>query len=124
MNYTVEDMTGIVGVPIDEAETTVQFSRNGSIMNICTSDNIVVTKLRRLLKAHPEAYTLTRISTDKDGNHVFYTLTAPKKLLTFRGPITSKDPDVFVASGRRLAALNAARKAMAESESATFDDID
>lgn len=115
MNYTADDMTGIVGVPTDEAETTVQFDRSGDIMNICTSDNTVVTKLRRLLKEHPEAYTLTRISTDKDGNHVFYTLTAPKKLLTFRAPF-SMDDAVRAEAGRRLVAINAARNAAIDND--------
>lgn len=115
MNYTADDMTGIVGVPTDEAETTVQFDRSGDIMNICTSDNTVVTKLRRLLKEHPEAYTLTRISTDKDGNHVFYTLTAPKKLLNFRAPF-SMDDDRLAEAGRRLAAINAARNASVDND--------
>ena len=32
MNYTADDMTGIVGVPTDEAETTVQFDRSGDIV--------------------------------------------------------------------------------------------
>lgn len=109
MIYTVDDMTGIVGVPTDEAETTVQFSRDTDTMNICTSDNTVVTKLRRLLRDFPNDYKLVRISKDSNGNHIFYTLTAPKKLFTFRAPLSS-DPDKLVEAGRRLAAQNAARK--------------
>lgn len=107
-------MTGIVGVPTDEAETTVQFSRDTDTMNICTSDNTVVTKLRRLLRDFPNDYKLVRISKDSNGNHVFYTLTAPKKLFTFRSPVTG-NAEKYAEAGRRLVAQNAARKASTDS---------
>ena len=81
--YTVDDMVTLMGVPSEEQETSITFERNSDKMTIWTSDNTMVTKLKKLMVKNPTEYVLVSISTC-GGQPVMYEIEAPKELLLLR----------------------------------------
>ena len=70
-----------------EQETAINWLRDDDIMEICTSDFTMVTKLARMVEKDPENYKCYYYEGNRDketgrlGNYFFE---VPKKLLSFR----------------------------------------
>ena len=60
--YTVDDLVAFPNNPLDEQETSIVFERNSDKMTIWTSDNTMVTKLKKLMTNNPKEYKLVSIS--------------------------------------------------------------
>ena len=110
--YTVDDVVTLMGNSSDEQETSIVFERNSDKMTIWTSDNTMVTKLKKLLTNNPKEYKLVSISTC-DGQPVAYEFEAPKKLLTLKTniPIPTLTDEQRAAKAERMKAVHEARKA-------------
>lgn len=110
--YTVDDVVTLMGNSSDEQETSIVFERNSDKMSIWTSDNTMVTKLKKLMTNNPKEYKLVSISTC-DGQPVAYEFEAPKKLLTLKTniPIPTLTDEQRAAKAERMKAVHEARKA-------------
>lgn len=110
--YTIDDVVTLMGNSSDEQETSIVFERNSDKMSIWTSDNTMVTKLKKLLTNNPKEYKLVSISTC-DGQPVAYEFEAPKKLLTLKTniPIPTLTDEQRAAKAERMKAVHEARKA-------------
>ena len=82
--YTVDDVAVIKGVSSEEQETTVQMSRTEDVAYVWTSDNVVVTKIKKLMGRAPDQWKLVKISTNAAEEPVGYFFECPKKLVSFR----------------------------------------
>lgn len=110
--YTVDDVVTLMGNSSDEQETSIVFERNSDKMSIWTSDNTMVTKLKKLMTNNPKEYKLVSIST-YDGQPVAYEFEAPKKLLTLKTniPIPTLTDEQRAAKAERMKAVHEARRA-------------
>lgn len=77
--YTVDDMVALKGVSSEEQETTVQISRTEDVAYVWTSDNTMVTKIRKLMGRAPDQWKLVKISTNAAGEPAGYFFECPKK---------------------------------------------
>ena len=84
--YTVNDVTAIKGVSLEEQETTVQMSRTEDVAHVWTSDNVAVTKIKKLMERAPDQWKLVKMSTNAAGEPVGYFFECPKKAISFRTP--------------------------------------
>lgn len=82
--YTVDDVVAIKGLSGEEQETTVQMSRTEDMARIWTSDNTVVTKIKRLMERAPDQWKLVKISTNAVGEPAGYFFECPKKWVGLR----------------------------------------
>lgn len=82
--YTVDDVVVIKGLSGEEQETTVQISRTEDVAYVWTSDNVVATKIKKLMGRAPDQWKLVKISTNAAGEPVGYFFECPKKLVSFR----------------------------------------
>lgn len=80
--YVVEDLV-IRGVDVDEQELIVNVMRDEDFFTVYTSDNIYLTKLKKLVAANPKEWEIVQIVENK-GNILGVKFKAPKKLLSFR----------------------------------------
>ena len=90
MKY-IDNIDGIkaVHVNIHEAETVINFSRNDDVCNLYTTDNKIITKMKRAMKKSSE-YRCYVNSVDNDHNPTSYCFEFPKKRLSFRTTNSSK----------------------------------
>ena len=100
--YTVDDLAVIKGLSSEEQETTVQMSRTEDVAYVWTSDNVVVTKIKKLMERAPDQWKLVKISTNAVGEHVGYFFECPKKLVSFR-TLRAYDENDKAAIAARLA---------------------
>ena len=70
---------------VDEQETTYQFSREDTSVSMYTSDNTVLTKMRKLVDKYPEVFKCY-MESSPDGEPQGYFFSFPKKLLNMRKP--------------------------------------
>lgn len=89
-------------ISIDEQETIIRFYRTDEMLDIYTSDQTMITKLKKLL-ANSDEYKLDYEDKADDGRTLDMQVLAPKKFLTLR----SKD-----VSGRQIS--DERRRAMSE----------
>ena len=106
--YTVDDLVAFPNNPLDEQETSIVFERNSDKMTIWTSDNTMVTKLKKLMTNNPKEYKLVSIST-YDGQPVAYEFEAPKKFLTLKTAGRTLTDEQRAALVERLVIQNKAR---------------
>ena len=105
----VTDASQIESISCDrcEQETTINWLRDDSIIEICTSDLTMVTKLARMVEKDPDNYKCFyyECNRDKDtgrlGNYFFE---IPKKLLSFRTGGKSKSKKNLTADQRKAIA--------------------
>ena len=71
-------------VPMEEQETLISWSRNDAKIKIYTSDNTVLTKLRKLYNNAPENYTLVHVENDQDGKPYSVTFEANINCVSLR----------------------------------------
>jgi hypothetical protein len=81
--YDLEEFT-ISGNPSDEAEVCVTALRSEDVANIYTSDNVYLTKFKKLIEANPDAWKITQVVERSDGTISGVMLQALKKCLSFR----------------------------------------
>ena len=98
--YTVDDVVVIKGLSSEEQETTVQMSRTEDVAYVWTSDNVVVTKIKKLMGRAPDQWKLVKISTNAAGEPVGYFFECPKNLVGFRAPYNMSDEDKKAKSER------------------------
>lgn len=85
-NYITITELKSISVPVSEQETTISYGRNEDECEIYTSDNTVVTKLKKVWEANPSGYKCKVVyDTNKEiVGYFFYTL---KKNITYRSGI-------------------------------------
>ena len=81
--YDLEELT-ISGNPIDESEVCVTALKSEDVAEVYTSDNVYLTKLKKLVEANPDAWKITRVLERSDGTVSGVMLQAPKRCLSFR----------------------------------------
>lgn len=81
--YDLEELT-ISGNPSDESEVCVTALKSENVADVYTSDNVYLTKFKKLIKANPDAWKITQVVERPDGTVSGVILQAPKKCLSFR----------------------------------------
>lgn len=81
--YDLEELT-ISGNPSDESEVCVTALKSEDIANVYTSDNVYLTKFKKLIEANPDAWKIIKVVERSDGTVSGVMLQAPKKCLSFR----------------------------------------
>lgn len=79
--YTVDDVVVIKGLSGEEQETTVQMSRTEDVAYVWTSDNVVATKIKKLMGRAPDQWKLVKISTNAAGEPAGYFFECPRKAI-------------------------------------------
>lgn len=78
----------IRGVSADEVETIVTFNKLEGEAIIYTTDNTVLTKLKKNIKSNPDEWKLVRFSThssnDSENEITSVEVSCPKKYISFR----------------------------------------
>ena len=70
--------------PVCEQETTINFTRDGKMASVWTSDTTVMTKLDHKVEDYPEKYKVVDVGYSQQGDLVCKTYEFPKKLLSYR----------------------------------------
>lgn len=87
-SYDTEDLV-IRGVDSSEQETTIVALRNDDYMDVYTSDNTYLTKLKKLAATNPKEWSIIEVYEGRAGiNGVKFR--APKNLLTLRTGTTER----------------------------------
>ena len=81
--YDLEELT-ISGNLIDESEVCVTALKSEDVAEVYTSDNVYLTKFKKLVEANPDAWKITQIVERSDGTISGVMLQAPKKFISFR----------------------------------------
>lgn len=96
--YDLEELT-ISGNASDESEVCVNAIKSEDIVSIYTSDNIYLTKFKRLIEANPEAWKITQVVERSDGTVSGVMLQAPKRCLSFRA---GKEIERFLSEDQKI----------------------
>lgn len=86
--YTADELEA-VDASIDEQEVTITAYRSDERMNLWVSDNTMLTKVKRCMRANPEEWRLEQIAWNKEGTVAGYEFSFPKKYLSFRTKTTT-----------------------------------
>ena len=78
-----------MGVPVNEQETSINFSRDGKYASIWTSDSTVMTKLDKRVESGD--YELIDVGKDRDGNILSKEYQCPKRLVSFRSKKVTRE---------------------------------
>ena len=81
--YDLEELA-ISGNASDESEVCVTALKSENTADLYTSDNVYLTKFKKLVEANPDAWKITRVVERPDGTVSGVMLQAPKKCLSFR----------------------------------------
>jgi hypothetical protein len=81
--YDLEELA-ISGNPSDESEVCVTALKSEDVVDVYTSDNVYLTKFKKLIEANPDAWKITKVVERSDGTVSGIMLQAPKKCLSFR----------------------------------------
>jgi hypothetical protein len=81
--YDLEELT-ISGNLSEESEVCVTALKSEDIADIYTSDNIYLTKFKKLIETNPDAWKITQVVERSDGTVSGVMLRAPKKFISFR----------------------------------------
>lgn len=100
LKYTAADMVTLTR-GTDEQEIVITAGRTDQVAEVYISDNLMVSKFRKLVEKAPDKYIITQIPKDQDGNPTGYFIEMPKKLVGFRMPrVEMTDEQKAVASER------------------------
>lgn len=107
--YDLEELT-ISGNSSDESEVCVTALKSEDVADVYTSDNVYLTKFKKLIEANPDAWKITQVVERSDGTVSGVMLQAPKKFISFRaaervGRILT-DEEKAAAADRLRAARN------------------
>ena len=105
----ITDVSQIESISCDrrEQETSINWLRDDDIIEICTSDLTMVTKLAKMVEKDPNNYKCFYYECNRDketgrlGNYFFE---IPKKLLSFRVGSESKAKKNLTADQRKVIA--------------------
>lgn len=101
--YDLEELT-ISGNLSEESEVCVTALKSEDIADIYTSDNVYLTKFKKLIETNPDAWKITQVVERSDGTVSGIMLQAPKKCLSFR-----VGKEVEISEERRQAAAERMR---------------
>ncbi len=78
----------IIGIPYDEQETIVNYSRDNDTAYITTTDPTVFNQLKKKALTNPDEWELYDVTVRSNESNVYAlssaTLTCPKRLISFR----------------------------------------
>lgn len=99
-------------VSIDEQETVIRFYRTDEMLDIYTSDQTMITKLKKLLVSSDE-YKLDYEDKAEDGHTLAMQVLAPKELLALRPERLTRQfsDEQRKALSEKMKSINAAKKA-------------
>lgn len=80
-----------MGLPLEEQETHINFSRDGVKATVYTSDTTVMTKLNKLVKLQGTEWKLESESKLKNGELVEKTYSCPVEFISFRSKRTKRE---------------------------------
>jgi hypothetical protein len=81
--YDLEELT-ISGNASEESEVCVTALKSEDVADVYTSDNVYLTKFKKLIEANPDAWKITQVVERSDGTVSGVMLQVPKKCLSFR----------------------------------------
>ena len=81
--YDLEELT-ISGNASEESEVCVTALKSEDVADVYTSDNVYLTKFKKLIEANPDVWKITQVVERSDGTVSGVTLRIPKKCLSFR----------------------------------------
>ena len=81
--YDLEELI-ISGNASDESEVCVTALKSEDFADIYTSDNVYLTKFKKLVEANPDAWKIVQVVERPDGTVSGVMLQAPKRCLSFR----------------------------------------
>lgn len=81
--YDLEELI-ISGNPSDESEVCVTALKSEDVAEIYTSDNVYLTKFKKLIEANPNAWKIVNVVERSDGTISGVMLQVPKRCLSFR----------------------------------------
>ena len=99
-------------IPPNEQETVINFSRNGEIASVYTSDTTMITKIKKLVIKNPKEWVVVEIHKSEN-DIVAYTYECPKKLAAgLRSGSIKKEmtPEQRKASADRMRKVQASRR--------------
>ena len=82
--YTSDDL-GIMDVAGDEQETTISWYRRDAVASVYTSDNTMLTKMKKLMAKSPDC-KLKNITWGKDGEPTGYFFEVPVRFVKVLKP--------------------------------------
>ena len=101
--YDLEELN-ISGNASDESEVCVTALKSEDVADVYTSDNVYLTRFKKLIEANPDAWKITQVVERSDGTISGVMLQAPKRCLSFRA-----GKEVEVSEERRQAAAERMR---------------
>ena len=81
--YDLEELI-ISGNASDEPEVCVTALKSEDFADIYTSDNVYLTKFKKLVEANPDAWKIVQVVERPDGTVSGVMLQVPKRCLSFR----------------------------------------
>ena len=102
MKYLTIEELKTIDCPGEEQETTIVFTRNDTHMQIYTSDNTMLTKLKRLVKEDGGLWKCWCAGLNSGGNPTGYFFEGPKNMLTLRGKKRELTEEQKLASANRM----------------------
>lgn len=81
--YDLEELA-ISGNASEESEVCVTALKSEDFADIYTSDNVYLTKFKKLVEANPDAWKIAQVVERPDGTVYGVMLRVPKKCLSFR----------------------------------------
>lgn len=90
-----------------EAETTINWMRGDTTVHIFTSDNTVLTKLKKCMAKNFDQWTCTEAGRDSEGYVMGYNFIAPKKAVRLTGGNERTEEQKAAAAERMRAKIAA-----------------
>ena len=113
-----------IGTPLEEQETVINWLRVDDVIQIYTSDNTMLTKLKKLMASGPDQYTLTDVSY-YEGNPCSVTVTTQLRCLSLRaGNKRDLSDEERQALSDRMKQITANRQAASAAATAASDQKD
>ena len=88
--YTADELVSTKATAVEQ-EFTLTGYRTDDYFDVSVSDNIMLTKMKKLMKASPDRCKLTNISFDTEGNPTCYFFRISKKCIGFRTKEIKRD---------------------------------
>ena len=104
------ELQSIQGIPTEEQETVITFSRGSNEAQIYTCDNTMLTKIKNMRQSAPDNYQLDETFYSA-GEVCGYTFIVPKKCVSFRAGLQREySEEERQASACRLKKMREAKK--------------
>ena len=111
-----------IGTPLEEQETVINWLRTDDVIQIYTSDNTMLTKLKKLMASGPDQYTLTDVGY-YEGNPCSVTVTTQLRCLSLRaGNKRDLSDEERQALSDRMKQITANRQAAYEAAATVASD--